>query len=158
MAGHRNIPLKFLRLVAFLSVAAFAALRRMLPATDQRLNIAHDTFTKLSELRSRPKYIELPGTIYNGMRPESLRALAEEQLNGMIDRLQHGLPSRPSKKFVLAEFSRTLAQFEATDTEDREQLLRYLEEIMDILDIASSDGLLNRWMYGPLLGPNLKQT
>jgi hypothetical protein len=69
--------------------------------------------------------------------------------------LRDGLLSKPSKKFVLAEFSRTMSEFEAVDTEDREQLLRYLEEIMDILGIASSDGLLNRWMYGPVLGPKV---
>ena len=45
-----------------------------------------------------------------------------------------------------------MAEFEETDTEDREQLLRYLEEIMDILGIASSDGLLNRRLYGAILG------
>jgi hypothetical protein len=54
---------------------------------------------------------------------------------------------------VLAEFAKTMAEFEPVDTEDREQFLRYLEEIMDILGIESSDGLLNRWMYGPLLSP-----
>lgn len=87
------------------------------------------------------------------MRPESSRLLAEEQLNRLIDRLRDGLPSKPSKKFALAEFARTMGEFEATDTEDREQLLRYLEKIMDILGIVSSDGLLNRWMYGAVLGP-----
>jgi hypothetical protein len=46
-----------------------------------------------------------------------------------------------------------MAEFEPIDTEDREQLLRYLEDIMDIVGIASSDGLLNKWMYGPILGP-----
>ena len=91
----------------------------------------------------------------NGMTPERNRLLAEAQLNRLIDRLRDGLPSNPSKNFALAEFAKTMAEFEATDTEDREQLLRYLEEIMDILGIASSDGLLNGWMYGPILGPQL---
>jgi hypothetical protein len=87
------------------------------------------------------------------MRPESDRLLAEEQLNRLIDRLRDGLPSKPSKKFALTEFARTMREFEATDTEDRKQLMRYLDEIMSTLDIASSDGLLNHWMYGPVLGP-----
>jgi len=64
-----------------------------------------------------------------------------------------GLASNPSKKFVLGEFRKTMAEFEPIATEDREQLLRYLEDIMDIVGIASSDGLLNKWMYGPTLGP-----
>lgn len=86
------------------------------------------------------------------MSPESNRLQAESQLNGLVDRLRDNLPSKPSKKYVLAEFSATMAEFEGIDTEDREQLLRYLEEIMDIVAIDSSDGLLNRWLYGSILG------
>jgi Domain of unknown function (DUF4844) len=154
MPARRNIALNLLRLAMILAGAAFATLWRLLiPAADQKLEISQHTVAKLSELRDRAKYVDTPGTMYNGMRPEDLRSLAQEQLNRLIDRLRDGLPSKPSKKFALAEFAKTMAEFEATDTEDREQLLRYLEEIMDILGIASSDGLLNRWMYGPVLGP-----
>ena len=128
-----------------------------MPAADQALEITLHTAAQLSELRARTKYIGIPGSIYSGMTPESSRILAEEQLNRLVDRLQDGLPSNPSKKFVLAEFARTMGEFEATDTEDREQLLRYLEEIMDVLGIASSDGLLNRWMYGSFLGSIIDQ-
>lgn len=147
--------MNLLRLAAILASAAFAALWALLPTADQKLDFSEDATAKLSELRARTKYVDLPGTIYNGMRPESSRVLAEEQLNRLIDCLLARLPSQPSKKLVLAEFSRTMAEFESPDTEDREQLLRYLEEIMDILRIASSDGLLNRWMYGPILGPKV---
>jgi hypothetical protein len=153
MPARRSIALNVLRLVGILAGAAFAAFRRVLiPAADQELDISQPILAKFSELRSQAKYVDVPGTIYNGMRPESCRLLAEEQLNRLIDRLREGLPSRPSKKFVLAEFAITMAQFEASDTEDREQLLRYLTEIMDVLGIVSSDGLLSRWMYGPVLG------
>jgi hypothetical protein len=152
--ADRNIALSLLRLAAISVGALLARLwRLMVPAPDQKLEISQHTIAKLSELRVRTKYVSMPGTIYNGMKPESSRLLAEEQLNRLIDRLRDALPSKPSKRFTLAEFARTLSEFEAIDTEDREQLLRYLEEIMDILGIASSDGLLNRWMYGPVLGP-----
>jgi hypothetical protein len=153
MPARRNIALNLLRFIAILAGAALAALWRLLkPTVDQKLEVSQQTIKKLSELRHQTKYVDIPGTIYNGMRPESARLLAEEQLNCLIDRLSEGLPSRPSKKFALAEFARTLAEFEAIDTEDREQLLRYISEIMDILGIGSSDGQLSRWMYGPILG------
>jgi hypothetical protein len=140
-------------LTGVLAGAAFVAIwRRLMPSADQKLEITQHTIDKLSELRGRAKYVDAPGTIYNGMRPESSRLLAQEQLNGLIDRLRDELPSRPSKKLVLTEFAKATAEFEATDTEDREQLLRYLEEIMDILGIASSDGQLYRWLYGPIVG------
>ncbi len=156
MPARRNIVPNLLRFIAILAGTAFAALWRLLkPAADQKLEVSQTTIEKLSELQSRTKYVEIPGTIYNGMRPEGSRLLAERQLNQLVDRLQDGLPSKPSKpskRFVLTEFAKTMAEFEATDTEDREQLLRYLGEIMDILGIGSSDGLLSRWMYGAVLG------
>jgi hypothetical protein len=154
MPARRNIASNLVRFTAIVAAAAFARLRRrLIPASDQNLDVSQHTIEKLSELRSKPKYVDMPGTIYNGMRPESSRLLAQEQLNCLVDRLREGLPAKPSKKFALTQFAKTMAEFEATDTEDREQLLRYLSEIMDILDIADSDGQLSRWMYGPILGP-----
>jgi Domain of unknown function (DUF4844) len=153
MPARRNVALNLLRFAKILAGAACAAVWRLLtPAADQQLEISQRAVAKLSELRGRTKYVDMPGTIYNGMKPESSRLLAEEQLNELIDRLRDGLPSKPSKRFVLAEFAKTTAEFEASDTEDREQLVRYLKDIMDTLGIASSDGLLSRWMYGPVLG------
>src|SRR5205823_3200165 len=102
-------------------------------------------------------YVDEPGTIYNGMRPEIVRQRAEAQLNDLIDRLCRGLVITPTKQFALSEFSKTLAEFAPIDTEDRERLLRYLERIMDILGIESSDGLLNRWLYGAHLGALLEK-
>jgi hypothetical protein len=147
------VALNLLRFSMILAGAPFVALRRrLIPTADQKLEVSADVIGRLSELRVQAKYIDMPGTIYNGMRPESSRLLAEEQLNRLIDCLRDSLPAKPSKKFVLAEFARTMAEFEPIDTEDRERLLRYLKEIMAILGIASSDGLLSRWMYGPILG------
>jgi hypothetical protein len=34
------------------------------------------------------------------------------------------------------------------DTEDRERLCMYFEEIMDIINLESSNGIINNWMYG----------
>lgn len=148
------------KLVVFLAVmlmacAAFASylFRVLVPHPDQKLEVTQDRLAKLAALRDKRKYVELPGTNYIGLRPEPDRQRAELQMNALIDRLRDGLAANPSKKFVLGEFRITLDEFEPGDTEDREQLLRYLESIMDILGIASSNGLLSRWMYGPILGP-----
>jgi hypothetical protein len=34
------------------------------------------------------------------------------------------------------------------DTEDRETVCHYFEELMDCVGLQSSNGLLNNWMYG----------
>jgi Domain of unknown function (DUF4844) len=132
-------------------VATFS--RPWMSTPDQQLQVSQKTISKLAQLRVQAKFVNEPGTIYNGMRPEPTRLQAEALVNGLIDRLQSDLPSHPSKKFVLTEFETTMDGFEPMDTEDRERFLRYLEEIMGIVGIESSDGLLNRWMYGLILGP-----
>jgi hypothetical protein len=124
---------------------------------EDKLTVSTAQLSKLTEMRGEPKYMAEPGTIYNGLRPDSARQEAETQLNDLIDRLCTGLAAAPTKQFVLSEFARTLDEFEPIDTEDREWLLRYLERIMDILGIESSDGLLNRWLYGDHLASLLEQ-
>jgi hypothetical protein len=112
------------------------------------LDISDDVLAKLADMRRRPKYVEMPsGGPFGGVR-----SMAEAQLNDLIDRLKDGLPRNPTKRFALDEFKRTMNEFQSSDTEDREQFLHYLEEIMTILSIESSDGLLNKWMYGSILG------
>ena len=124
---------------------------------EKRLAVSAVKLSKLAEMRKEPKYVDEPGTIYNGLRPEAARQKAEAQFNNLLDRLCTGLAETPTKQFVLSEFAKTLAEFEPIDTEDRECLLRYLERIMDILQIESSDGLLNRWLYGEQLASLLEK-
>lgn len=151
MPAHRNKLLKIMRFGGLLLLAAVLALgRRIIPRRDQKLRVSQAAIAGLTELRGRTKYVEVPGSIYNGMRPETVRLQAEEQINRLVDRLLDELPANPSKKFVMKQFAEALAQFDAIDTEDREQLLRYLKEIMDLLGMTDSDGMLARWMYGPL--------
>lgn len=138
--------------IVLIAVGSTQLWRIVTPAREQVLEVSTSTLAKLDALAARPKYVDEPGTIYNGMRPELRRSAAQAQLNDLIRRLGKGLPSKPSKRFVMREFERTLAMFEPIDTEDRERACRYLEEIMDILGIESSDGLLNRWLYGSVLG------
>ncbi|GJL98608.1 MAG: hypothetical protein DHS20C07_02880 [Methyloligella sp.] len=145
----KNILIGFI----LMSVVAFAKWHYFKPVTEQKLIITNTVILKLQILRQEPKYYEVPDTSFNGMSPETLRRLSEIQLNKMIDNIIHGIASKPLKRFVLQEFKITMNQFEPTDTEDRERFLGYLEEIMDIVGIESTDGLFKRWMYGPILGP-----
>lgn len=126
--------------------------RLVVPLPDRKLDITADVLAQLERLAGQPKYINEPETGYTGILFEPDRLIAQAQLNGLLRRLMRELKTKPSKRYVLWEFKRTLAQFNPVDTEDRERICRYMEEIMDILGIESSDGVLNRWLYGPILG------
>ena len=153
MATRRKIVIKLAWFSAVLIVAGLTWFWQMFtPQTDQEIHVTEEMRSNLAALGAQPKYIAEPGTSYNGMGLEPDRLKAQAQLNNLIQRLGDGLELNPSKKFVLDEFTITLAEFEPIDTEDRERVCAYLKEIMSILGIDSSDGLLNRWLYGPILG------
>src|SRR5258707_13617623 len=82
MPARRNIALNLLRFVTILAGPAFAALWRLLiPAAVQKLEISQRTIAELLELRDRANDVDRLGTIYNAIKHESRRLLAEEQLN-----------------------------------------------------------------------------
>lgn len=155
MAAHRGVTGATVLLAAIVIVAAFVWLFRV-GSSDQSLALTPAAFAKLDGLRSEPKYVEVLAVGYSGLRPEPERRMAEAQLNDLIDQVRHGLAATPTKAFVLREFAMTLARFEPTDSEDRDRLCRYLEQIMDIVGIQSSDGMLGRWRYGLILGTILE--
>lgn len=108
--------------------------------------------TRLAALKAQPKFINEPATIYNGLRPEDVRRKAEAQLNHLIECLISDPRDTPARRFVLAQVAETLARFPGSDTEDRERMCRYIEQIYEILGVTNSGGLLTRWLYGPVLG------
>jgi hypothetical protein len=94
---------------------------------------------KLRTLRAQAKF---------EAAPEDVGAQLAVHIDELLDRLIESIAEHPTKSYVLAEFARTLKCFEREDSEDQDSVLQYLENIMDILQIESSDGLLNNWRYG----------
>lgn len=148
---------RFINLVMLLGTLCVSVLMGLwhlaVPSPDARIEVTADKLERLNELAAQPKYGVSEDGMFLAMQPEPDRLLAESQLNNLISRLTDRLEAEPSKRFVLREFSSTLAGFPSIDTVDRERACAYLEEIMDILEIESSDGLLNNWLYGGILGP-----
>ena len=122
--------------------------------TTDSLNLPADVLERLQALRTQPKFVPFEPSEkfplgYVGYLPaEEDRAEAESHLNDLISQITTGIKDHPSKAFVLQQFSQTFAYFQNSDTEDRERLCYYLEDIMDAVGMASSDGVINKWMYG----------
>ena len=114
----------------------------------QQLEITEDTLAGLRELRGESKFHEDPASFYPGAPDETIRARCETRMNDLLDRLIAGIHEDPTNGYVLEEFRSSLALFDQEDSEERDRTLLYLERIMDIVGVESSDGLLNRWRYG----------
>ncbi len=83
---------------------------------------------------------------YAGHFPKDDRRI----VSGIVDAIPTTLLSRDT--ITKAEFfeisERAWNAFPKGDTEDRERFMYYVQKLMDILEIESSDGRLNRWLYG----------
>lgn len=81
-------------------------------ATENQMNEA--MLTRLGALKSLPKFVDEPGTIYNRMRPEEVRRAAEIQLDDLIERSMRNSGDTPAKRFVLAQFRQASGGSQAT--------------------------------------------
>lgn len=112
------------------------------------LDLPSNAVARLQHLRGQPKFQAAPDESYTGVLDEQQRQHAEAVLNGLISDIENGLLAHPTRRFVLDKFASALDRFQLIDTEDKEAACGYLEEIMDAVGLASSDGLLNGWLYG----------
>lgn len=111
-----------------------------------------ERMAKLEALRIQPKFVDEPGTIYNGMRPEQERLTAESLVDHLIETLILENSKLDSRRWIRQRFSQSLKRFNGHDTEDRERMCRYIRQIAEILGIETPRRLLTFWLYGPVLG------
>ena len=102
----------------------------------------------LRELKSQKKFLANLALFYPGAPDELIRIEAENVINSALVKLIES----PSDSFTENEFWLTLKvaakQLAKMDSEEMDRGLSYMEEIMDIYKIESSDGRLNEWRYG----------
>ena len=102
----------------------------------------------LRELKSQKKFLANLALFYPGAPDELIRIEAESVINSALVKLIES----PSDNFSENEFWLILKvaakQLAKMDSEEMDRGLSYMEEIMDIYKIESSEGRLNEWRYG----------
>lgn len=106
-----------------------------------------DATKRLGDLLARPKFVS-DGLLYSGVADPSARRAAEMIVNAAIAEVRELLRAPTNNTAVLTVFKSALERFALTDTEDRECAAIYFEEIMECIDLESSEGLLNEFVYG----------
>lgn len=107
---------------------------------------AADRPETLSRFIAKKKFIE--EGFYRGATNERDRLRYEAQVNELARSLSRLPAEKQTKAVVLGMFRLTMAEFEGAGSQERDRFLGYLEELMDIFGVESSDGLLNNWRYG----------
>lgn len=126
-------------LLSATSVHVWANPAAQSPATDERRQ-ALDRFI------AKKKFVKEPFYLVDLNEADRLRY--EAGVNRLARSLRQLPPSRQTKPVVLGMFGPVMKKFESAEGEDQDRFVGYLEELMDIFGIGSSDGLLSTWRHG----------
>lgn len=106
------------------------------------------------EFKKKEKFIEEPYPVgYPGISDETFRPAFTEKINLAANDFQKVAEGdEPTEAKYHAAMDEGLSRFAEIyldlDTEDRERVCMYFEELMDIVGLESSGGRLNKFMYG----------
>ena len=106
---------------------------------------------KFAEFIEKKKFVE--ENYYPGIADEKMRPVFTEKINQSANDFKTVAESKnPTDKKYLEKIEIGLSRFAdiymELDTEDRERVCAYFEELMNIVGLESSNGLLNNFMYG----------
>lgn len=112
----------------------------------------NEAIENLQRLRSISKFEADESRFYPGLENKSIKEKITDLVNRGIDEFISVAQNNGSEKDFQQVISKGLSYFEtldySLDTEDRERVCGYFEEMMDAIGLESSGGALNRWMYG----------
>jgi hypothetical protein len=106
---------------------------------------------KFAEFIAKKKFVE--ENFYPGIADEKMRLVFTEKINQIASDFKTVAESKkPTDKKYQEKIGTGLSRFAKIylelDTEDRERVCTYIEELMDIVELESSNGQLNKFMYG----------
>lgn len=92
--------------------------------------------------------------LYTGAWPAEVRPVLNSVLNQSADEFINITTAQPTQEQYLQAMANGLAKIDADelDTEDRERVAEQYQDLMDIVGLQSSEGLLNKFVYGDFLG------
>jgi len=108
---------------------------------------------KITAFWMKEKFTEDLQLFYPGISDLTKRALLTRKINEVADDFRSvSLSDKPTHTDYQQKIELGLMRFSEVylelDTEDRERVCAYFEELMDIVGVTSSAGKLNRFMYG----------
>ena len=105
------------------------------------------------EFKMKEKFIQEEGSYYPGIAEERLRPIFSKKINLAAEDFQKVAEGNdPTQEKYLNAIDLGLDRFSDVylelDTEDRERVCLYFEELMEIVGLESSGGRLNKFVYG----------
>ncbi|KGO86317.1 hypothetical protein Q765_12130 [Flavobacterium rivuli WB 3.3-2 = DSM 21788] len=108
--------------------------------------------TKYDTFINKEKFRQDPTSFYPGISDPKLLPVLSEKINQAAVDFKNISLNNPTEEKYQGKIREGLNRFSdiylKLDTEDREKICSYFEELMDIAGVESSGGLLNDFMYG----------
>ena len=118
-----------------------------------QIKLSESTMTQFEEFKSKEKFIQDDRLFYPGIGDPALRPILTEKINLAADDFKKlaekgNASNKDYQDIIKKSLDRFSGLYLQLDTEDRERICHYYEELMDIVGLESSGGHLNRFMYG----------
>ncbi len=112
-----------------------------------------NAMNQFEQFKAKEKFVEDMSSFYPGIADPKLKPVLTNKINLAADDSKEVAESNdPTAEKYQEKIGIGLKQFAELyiqlDTEDRERICSYFEELMDIVGLESSAGQLNTFMYG----------
>jgi len=118
-----------------------------------QMKTPENAMTKFEEFKNKEKFTQDDKLFYPGIGDPSLKPILTEKINLAADEFKKladkgNTTDKEYQNAIKIGLDRFADLYLQLDTEDRERVCSYFEELMDIVGLESSDGHLNNFMYG----------
>lgn len=137
--------MKSLLTIAFLAIFFCACGQR-------KITTPKDAMTKFKQFIIKEKFLPEAAILYPGIGNKKLKPILTEKINLAAADFKkiaenHNASDSDYQNTIKGGLHRFAALYIELDTEDRERICTYFEELMDIVGLESSNGQLNNFMY-----------
>ena len=151
--NHRCVAYTKMKSFKWILLATIVGLTYYLVTKPTTMTLSSDIEMKFDEFKKKEKFIEEDFSFYPGAQTPEIRVQMNERINMAADDfIQVAKRNQPTDKEFQEAIGTGLGRFHEIyldlDTEDRERICTYFEEMMDIVGLESSGGHLNEFMYG----------
>jgi hypothetical protein len=109
-----------------------------------QIKTPENAMTKFEEFKSKEKFLQDDKLFYPGIGEPKLKpVLTDKKIAG-----KENATAKDYQNAIKSGLDRFSDVYLQLDTEDRERVCSYFEELMDIVGVESSGGHLNYFMYG----------
>lgn len=118
-----------------------------------QIKTPENAMTKFEEFKNKEKFLQDDKLFYPGIGDPSLKPVLTEKINLAADDFKKladkgNATDKEYQNTIKNGLDRFAALYLQLDTEDRERVCYYFEELMDIVGLERSGGHLNNFMYG----------